>query len=94
MLSVFLWAVMFLTASPERRPALTAGDLIGQRLLFPVSEAAGLLGVHRTTLYDYVRQGRLELVRSGGRTFVTQAELTRFMHQELEPVQVSPRRTA
>ena len=58
------------------------------------AEAAELLGVHRTTLYDYVRHGRLNLVRSAGRTFVTANELARFLSEETEPVQVSPRRTA
>ena len=90
-----LFFLLFLLAQTAKRPpAVTTGDLIAQRLLYPVSEAAQLLGVHRTTLYDYVRHGRLNLVRSAGRTFVTANELARFLSEETEPVQVSPRRTA
>ncbi len=93
-LRILLVVLLTLTTKPLRRPAVSTADLISQRLIYPVAEAAQLLGCHSTTLYDFVRQGRLTLTRSGGRTFVTADELSRFLREETETVQVKPRRTA
>jgi excisionase family DNA binding protein len=86
LLLVVLW-----TASP-RQPAPTVNDLVAQRLLYPASEAAQLLGCHRTTLYDHAKAGRLELVRVGGRTYVRSDELARFVREETSPLRSATRK--
>jgi hypothetical protein len=40
--------------------------------------------MHRTTLYARANEGRLEMLRMGGRTYVRAAELERFVREELE----------
>jgi excisionase family DNA binding protein len=52
---------------------------VARRLLYPVQEAADLLGVHRTTLYARHREGLIELVRIGGRTYVSADEIERYI---------------
>jgi excisionase family DNA binding protein len=74
-----------------RRKPVTTSDLIAKRLLYPVAEAAILLGAHRTTLYARAREGRLELLRVGGRTYVTGAELERYVREETEPAHLEDR---
>lgn len=74
----------------QRLQAVSTADLVTQRLLYPVAEAAQLLGVHRTTIYDRAREGRIQLVRSGSRTFVTAVELHRYV-AELEPAPIDRR---
>lgn len=68
---------------PNRPPtvdlALTTEDLIRRRKLWPTPEAAHLLGVDRSTLYRWARAGMLNLTKVGGRTFVADAELDRFV---------------
>lgn len=59
--------------------ALTTQDLIRRRKLWPTKEAAHLLGVDRSTLYRWAREGMIHLTRVGGRTFVADAELDRFV---------------
>jgi excisionase family DNA binding protein len=82
------------SAETQLVQAVSTGDLVKRRLLYPVAEAAHLLGVHRTTLYDFAREGRLELVRSGSRTYVTAAELERYLAEELEPARLNRTKTA
>jgi excisionase family DNA binding protein len=41
------------------------------RLVYTVEEAAGLLGVARSTMYELVRVGEVPSVRMGRRVFVT-----------------------
>jgi excisionase family DNA binding protein len=59
--------------------AVTTEDLIRRRKLWPTNEAAYLLGVARSTLYDWEREGLINFVKVGGRTFVADAELDRFV---------------
>lgn len=80
-------------AKAKRQPAPTTNDLVKQRLLYPLGEAAQLLGRHRTSLYDLARQGRLELVRDGGRTYVLAEEIERYLTEELKPVALGERTT-
>jgi excisionase family DNA binding protein len=54
-------------------------DLIRRRKLWPVTEAAELLGVTKTTLYRWEREGYISFVKVDGRTFVADAELDRFV---------------
>ena len=56
----------------------TTKDLVGRRLLYPLKEAAQMLGVSRPTIYSLYHAGNLEIVRVGGRSFVTNAELERY----------------
>jgi excisionase family DNA binding protein len=59
--------------------ALTTEDLIRRRKLWPPEEAAHLLGITKTTLYRWADAGLITLIRVGGRTFVADSELDRFV---------------
>ena len=54
-------------------------DLVRQRELWPVAEAAYRLGIHRVTLYRKAQDGEIRLVKVGRRTYVSDAELRRFV---------------
>ena len=56
---------------PEREPAL----------LLKVEDAARLLGVGRTTLFELIGQGRIQTVRVGRRRLVVRAGLERFVEE-------------
>lgn len=43
-----------------------------------VKEAAAILRLSRRTLYERVKEGKLKLLRDGGRTFITGVELARY----------------
>jgi excisionase family DNA binding protein len=73
------------------RTPVTTGDLIAQRRLYPVQEAADLLGVHRATLYNRSRAGQIDLLRIGGRTFVAADEIERYIAKAGEPVHAPAR---
>ena len=49
------------------------------RLLHPMPEAAEVLGVSRSTVYELVKNGDLNVVKIGRRSFITQDELERFV---------------
>ena len=52
------------------------------RLLYPVPEARELLGdISHTKFYDLVRLGKIRLTKIGRRSFVTHAELERFVEE-------------
>jgi excisionase family DNA binding protein len=53
--------------------------LIRRRLLYPIPEAAYLLGLSEKTLRRRIAEGALETVRDGRRVFVTAAELGRYV---------------
>jgi excisionase family DNA binding protein len=76
------------TTKPNRRqrrraaPAVmapTTADLVQQGKLWPVAEAAYQIGIHRVTLYRLANAGEIRLVKVGRRTYVTDAELDRFV---------------
>ena len=50
-------------------------------LLLKVEEAARLLGVGRTTLFELIGQGRIQTVRVGRRRLVVRAGLVRFVEK-------------
>jgi excisionase family DNA binding protein len=54
-------------------------DLVKRRKLWPVSEAAHQLGMHRVTLYRLMKAGEIRFVKVSNRTYVTDAELDRFV---------------
>lgn len=46
---------------------------------YPVTEARGLLGLGHTIFYARVKEGKLRLQKDGKRSFVTAAELARYI---------------
>lgn len=63
---------------------LTASDGIDRRepaLLLGVEDAARLLGVGRTTMFELIGQGHIQTVRLGRRRLVTRAGLQRFVDE-------------
>ncbi len=50
-------------------------------LLLKVEDAARLLGVGRTTLFELIGQGRIQTVRLGRRRLVVRAGLERFVEE-------------
>jgi excisionase family DNA binding protein len=51
--------------------------IVAERRAFRVDEAASLLGVSRATLYKLAADGRIRLVKIGGRTLVPASEIER-----------------
>jgi excisionase family DNA binding protein len=65
---------------PEHsEPSTTTQDLVMRRKLWPVAEAAYQLGMHRVTLYRLMKAGEVRFVKVNNRTYVTDAELDRFV---------------
>jgi excisionase family DNA binding protein len=64
---------------PERTTRLLAQS--PTRLLHPVSEAAQILGVGRTTLYGLFKAGEIKSVRIGTRTVVPHSELEAYVER-------------
>lgn len=46
---------------------------------YPVTEARNLLGLGHSKFYERVKEGKLRLQKDGKRSFVTAAELTRYI---------------
>ena len=63
-------------------------DWVKRRRLWPVSEAAYQLGMHRVTLYRLMKAGEIRFVKVNNRTYVTNAELDRFgaVRHQRQPV--------
>lgn len=49
------------------------------RLLHPIPDAAAILAISRTTIYDLIARGDLKPVKIGRRTFIAQDELERYV---------------
>lgn len=49
------------------------------RLLHPIPDAAQVLGISRTTIYELISAGALKPVKIGRRTFIAQEELERYV---------------
>lgn len=47
--------------------------------LLTINEAAARLYVHRATLYRLVGDGKLRITKVRGRSFITEAELERYL---------------
>jgi len=45
----------------------------------PITEAARILRISRATLYDRIRDGLIATQKDGRRTFITAAELHRYV---------------
>jgi excisionase family DNA binding protein len=50
-----------------------------KRILHPIEEAAGVLGVGRTTVYGLVSRGELQTVHIGRRALVTAESLSAYV---------------
>jgi excisionase family DNA binding protein len=48
-------------------------------MLYPIDEAAELLGIHRSTLYRRAAAGEITLTHNGKRAFVSARELDRYV---------------
>ncbi len=52
-----------------------------------------MIGIGRSSLYERARDGRIELVRVGAKTYVLPAELERYLRTEVRPADITPRST-
>lgn len=52
-----------------------------QRLAYSVSEAAFILGIGRSFLYEELRQGRIKSIRRGRRRLILAAALTEYLEE-------------
>jgi excisionase family DNA binding protein len=48
------------------------------RLLYPIPDAMGQLGVGRSTVYELIASGALQTVKIGRRTLISHDELARY----------------
>lgn len=53
-----------------------------QRIAYSVDEVAKATGLGRTTLYSFIKQGRLPVVKLGKRTLIRNDDLQRFLTPE------------
>lgn len=49
------------------------------RLLHPIPDAAEVLGIGRSTLYELIATGQIKVVKIGRRTLIAQDELERYV---------------
>jgi excisionase family DNA binding protein len=82
--------------SRERDSEATAAAL--PNLRFEVSEAARILRISRALLYNRIHEGSLRPQKDGARTYITQAELERYVEScnsppERDHTQEAPRRS-
>jgi excisionase family DNA binding protein len=61
--------------------ATTRTRLVVRPLLVSVEEAAGLLGIGRTTLYELIRRGDVRPIRIGRCVRIPQRELEAFVQR-------------
>lgn len=50
-----------------------------ENLMYSVTDAAKMLGVGRSTLYELISEGRIDTVKVGRRTLVTRPAMERFV---------------
>jgi excisionase family DNA binding protein len=62
---------------PEKNVAVTGGDPV--RLAWNVDEAAGIIGISRRHLYEFIRTGELRSVKIGTRRLVRHSDLVAFV---------------
>ena len=61
--------------------ATTSARLMVRPLLVSVDEAAGMLGIGRTTLYELIRRGDVRPIRIGRCVRIPQRELEAFVER-------------
>jgi excisionase family DNA binding protein len=59
-------------------------------LRYALSDVAKMLALSRSTLYARIAEGKLAIQKDGGRTFVTTAELDRYLKALDGEVQRAP----
>lgn len=61
-------------------------SLIGPAIALDVASAAALLSIGTAHLYEQIRQGKVPIVRIGGRTVIRRASLERWLeeHEQTE----------
>lgn len=79
LISLLGLVMLAMPKGPKRTPAVTVGDLVARRRLYPIAEAAELLGMCRASLYNRRAEGKITFVHVGARTYVTADELERFI---------------
>ena len=67
------------TSPSEREQARRRRQSEADRLAWPVKEGAHRLGIGRSTVYKLASEGKLRLIKVGGRTLVPDAEITRLV---------------
>ena len=60
-------------------PFAASPHAISTALRVTVPEAAKILGVSRTRLYNHIKEGTIKATKDGGRTLFTTKELQRFV---------------
>lgn len=66
---------------PDHTPATTVPDLVARRELWPIPDAAHRLGINKRTLWRRIEAGAIKATRDGGRTFISNRELSRYLDQ-------------
>ena len=61
--------------------ATTSSRLVVRPLLVSVEQAAGLLGIGRTTLYELIRRGEVRPIRIGRSVRIPRPELEAFVER-------------
>lgn len=59
-------------------------DQAAAPLAHPISDAARMLGIGRTKLYELVDEGALRTIRLGSRRLVPDSELRRLIDERLQ----------
>jgi len=65
-------------AEPHSEPAAHAGQH-GEKLAYSVSEAARVLGLSHSLIYDQLRTGRLASLKVGRRRLITREHIDKFL---------------
>ena len=68
------------TPPSEREQARRRRQSEADRLAWPVKEGAHRLGIGRSTVYKLASEGKLRLIKVGGRTQVPDGEITRLVN--------------
>ena len=64
-----------MASSNNKRAALPSTE----RRTYTVDETAAVLGVHRSTVYEYLKAGQLDARKLGRRTLIMRASLDKFI---------------
>jgi len=68
--------------------------VIGGKILYSINEISDLMGITRTTVYKYVREGKMRGVKVGVSTYVTKDDVDEYLGFETQidedPVVVYP----
>lgn len=72
----------------RRKEGCRTGPIRPQRdlptLRVGIAEAAQILRISRSKLYEHIREGRIALQKEGARSLITMEELTRYVATQKE----------